>query len=447
MKKNITYLSLLIIALLSFNSCDQEDDLVFTAQEPVEGVSFSNSFSEEYILNKNASGNLGERFTWEDADFGVPTNVSYELENSIIGNFTDATTVGTTDGNELAVTIGKMLTLAAAAGLDDDPDTPEPNMGKLYFRLKAFVGTEGLPTYSAVQELNVTIPEIIVGGGAFEISSWGVVGSGYNNWGAFEDSPFYTTGDSGVLAAYVTLVDGEIKFRENNDWTNNFGDTGADGVLDAGGDNIVVTAGTYKIIFNTNDNTYAIDPYSWGIVGSGYNDWGGAGPDAKFYYDYTTDTFKVSVQLLDGEIKFRLNNAWDTNYGDTGADGALDAGGDNIVSTAGHYNITLDFNANTFTMESANVLGIVGSGYNDWGGDGPDFSISQVRPDEYVGHIVTLVDGEIKFRANNAWDTNYGDTGADGTLDAGGDNIIVTAGDYHVNLNLADGTYALNKVQ
>ncbi|WP_242094388.1 SusE domain-containing protein [Aestuariivivens sediminicola] len=447
MKKNITYLSLLIIALLSFNSCDQEDDLVFTAVEPVEGVSFSNSFSEEYILNKNASGNLGERFTWEDAYFGVPTNVSYELENSILGDFTDATTVGTTDGNELAVTIGQMLAFATAAGLDDDPDTPEPNMGKLYFRLKAFVGTEGLETYSGVQELNITIPEIIVGGGAFEISSWGVVGSGYNNWGAFEDSPFYTTADAGILAAYVTLVDGEIKFRENNDWANNFGDTGNDGVLDAGGDNIAVTAGTYKITFNTNDNTYTIDPYSWGVVGSGYNDWGGAGPDAKFYYDYSTDTFKVSVQLLNGEIKFRLNNDWGTNFGDTGADGTLDAGGDNIASTAGYYNITLDFNANSFTMEAANVLGIVGSGYNDWGGAGPDFSITQVRPDEYEGDIVTLVDGEIKFRVNNAWDTNYGDTGADGTLDAGGDNIAVTAGAYRVKLNLADGSYALNQVQ
>ena len=70
------------------------------------------------------------------------------------------------------------------------------------------------------------------------------------------------------------------------------------------------------------------------------------------------------MQLLDGEIKFRLNNDWAVNVG--GADGILVDGGDNLVSTAGYYNITLDFNNNTYAIEAANVWGIVGSGYNDW---------------------------------------------------------------------------------
>ena len=110
--------------------------------------------------------------------------------------------------------------------------------------------------------------------------------------------------------------------------------------MEANGDNIVVTAGSYKITINTNDNTYTIEAFSWGIVGSGYNDWGNAGPDAKFFYDYTTDTFKVSVKLVDGEIKFRLNNDWGNNLGDTGDDGTLEANGDNLVVTAGFYDLT-----------------------------------------------------------------------------------------------------------
>jgi hypothetical protein len=272
------------------------------------------------------------------------------------------------------------------------------------------------------------------------------VGSGYNNWGAFADAPFYTTNTDGVYVAYVNLLDGEIKFRENNDWTNNFGDTGVDGTLDAGGDNIVVTAGDYKITLNLNDNTYSIDAFTWGVVGSGYNDWGGAGPDAKFFYDYTTDTFKVGVKLIDGEIKFRLNNDWGTNYGDTGVDGTLDNGGDNIVVTAGFYMITLDFNTNTYTMEEANLWGIVGSGYNDWGAT-PDFILTEVNPGIWVAENVTLLDGEIKFRVNEDWGTNYGDTGVDGILDNGGDNIAVTAGNYIIFLDLTDEsspTYTIN---
>ncbi|NLP56834.1 SusE domain-containing protein [Lutibacter sp. B1] len=273
-------------------------------------------------------------------------------------------------------------------------------------------------------------------------TTWGVVGSGYNNWGAYADAPFYTTSQLNVYVAYATLVDGEIKFREDNAWDHNLGDTGADGTLEDGGDNIMVTAGTYKITMNLNDSTYTIEPFSWGIVGSGYNNWGET-PDAKFYYDYTTDTFKAGVHLVDGEIKFRQNNAWDINYGDTGADGTLEDGGDNIVVTEGYYTVTLDFNSNTYTIEPDDLLGIVGSGYNNWG-ETPDFTLTEVNPDIWVGEIVTLLDGEIKFRVNSAWDTNYGDTGADGTLDNGGDNIVVTAGDYRVMLNLATGTYSIN---
>ena len=41
----------------------------------------------------------------------VPTNVTYQLQKSITGDFTDAETVGATTGNEIAITIGDMLCL------------------------------------------------------------------------------------------------------------------------------------------------------------------------------------------------------------------------------------------------------------------------------------------------------------------------------------------------
>ena len=438
--KNIKILTLLLIAFIGFNACDQDDDLVFTAQEPVDGIVFSNSFLDEYVLTVGASNNLGERFTWQDADFGVPTNTTYELENSILGDFTDATTVGTTDGNELAVTIGNMLAFAEAAGLDNDPNTDMPNTGTLYFRVKGFIGTEGLPTYSAIQELTVVLPEIVEGGGSFEVASWGVVGSGYNNWGAFADGKFYTTAVPGVIVSYVNLVDGEIKFRENNQWGGDLGDANLDGILDADdGNNIAVTAGDYKITIDTNDNSYTIEPFSWGIVGSGFNDWG-ATPDAKLYYDYTTDTFKVGVQLLDGEIKFRMNNTWGGDVGDANNDGILDSDSDNnIAVTAGHYLVTVNLNDMSYSIEPAtNVWGAVGSGYNDWGAT-PDASLTEIQPGVFYAENITMLDGEIKFRMNNNWGGDYGDANADGILDQDSDNnIAVTAGNYVVSIDFND---------
>lgn len=460
--KKLKFIILTFIAVVSFTACETDDDLEFVANE-AEGIEFNTSFLENYVLNATVPNNLAERFTWNSADFGVPTNITYYLQGATMADFSDYTPdvagepslrdLGSTTANPLAneipVTVGQMLALAEVAGLDNDPDSAEPNTGMIYFRLMAVVGDSGLPSYSNIKGLNVELQEQTSGGGSGIMpATWGVVGSGYNDWGnAGPDGQFYTTSETDVFVAYVTLIDGEVKFRENNEWTNDFGDDGADGTLDAGGANIAVTAGDYKITLDLNTNTYTMEAFAWGVVGSGYNDWGNGGPDAKFYYDYTTDTFKVDAQLLDGEIKFRQNNEWTTDFGDNGADGTLDGGGDNIAVTAGHYSITLNFNDNTYTIVAADTWGIVGSGFNDWGNGGPDFTLTQIQPDIYYGDIATLVDGEIKFRVNNDWSSDFGDTGADGTLDAGGDNIAVTAGLYRVWMDVANGTYQLNKIQ
>jgi hypothetical protein len=47
---------------------------------------------------------------------------------------------------------------------------------------------------------------------------------------------------------------------------------------------------------------------------------------------------------------------------------------------------------------------------------------------------LTTQSAQVKFRANNNWDFNFGDTGADGTLEAGGTNISTTAGTYLITL-------------
>jgi hypothetical protein len=253
----------------------------------------------------------------------------------------------------------------------------------------------------------------------------------------------------------VTLVDGEIKFRENDDWSSgtDLGDADGDGVLDQDADNnIAVTAGNYRITINTSSNAYTIEEWSWGVVGSGFNDWGNDGPDGKFYYDYTTDSFKASLRLVDGEIKFRTNNDWGSgdDLGDANGDGILDQDADNnIAVTAGHYLITINFNDNSYSIVERDVWGVVGSGFNDWGGAGPDFAITEIQEGVFIGDLATLVDGEVKFRTNNDWGSgdDLGDANGDGILDQDPDNnIAVTAGNYRVRINLADNSYRLDRI-
>lgn len=446
--KNLKILSLFILAMIGLNSCETEDDIIFIAQEP-DGFALTNTTLPQYILTSSTGSNIGERFTWTPADFGVQTNVSYDLQRSILGDFSDAVLVGTTTGNEIAMTIGQMMAVATEAGLDNNPATPAPNTGSFAVRVRAYVGNGGdTEVFTDAKTISVLLQEASTGGSGISESSWGIIGSAYNDWGdGGSDAKFYTTDTENVFVSYVTLLTGEIKFRENNDWAKNYGDDGADGTLEEGGANITVTEGDYKITMNLNDMTYTMEPFKWGIVGDGYNNWGEDGPDAKFYYDYTTDTFKVGVKLLDGEIKFRKNDEWGTDFGDSGLDGTLDAGGDNIPVTAGHYTVTLDFNSNEYSIEADDIWGIVGDGYNSWGDDGPDFALTEIQPNIWVGDIVTLKDGEIKFRDNNAWNSDLGDDGADGTLEAGGANIPVTAGKYRVSMNLTDNTYTLHKLQ
>lgn len=94
----------------------------------------------------------------------------------------------------------------------------------------------------------------------------------------------------------------------------------------------------------------AIGPASlWGLVGSATtNSWDG--PDMVMY-ESGTDTYGIYAELAEGEMKFRFDNNWDVNLGDSGADGSLEPGGDNIVvPSAGAWYITLDMANSTYTM-------------------------------------------------------------------------------------------------
>ena len=193
---------------------------------------------------------------------------------------------------------------------------------------------------------------------------------------------------------------------------------------------------------------------NWGLVGSAVNGWGGtnrgfsAGNDVPFLSNGQDGMFRAVATLYDGEFKIREDNAWGLNYGDNGADGTLEQNGANIAISAGHY--IIDFDAVNFTITitpAGTVWGVVGSAtLNGWG------SAEDVKlvPDPcndgiYVIKDVVLADGEIKFRQDDAWGVNLGDNGADGTTEANGANIAVSAGTYDMTLDTVNGTYTLTK--
>ncbi len=89
----------------------------------------------------------------------------------------------------------------------------------------------------------------------------------------------------------------------------------------------------------------------WGLVGDATPNGWGTLPDMVMY-ETATDNYAVYAVLADGDIKFRFNNDWGTNYGGSGTDGVL--GGDNITVTAGAYFITMDVANLTYNITPIN---------------------------------------------------------------------------------------------
>lgn len=96
--------------------------------------------------------------------------------------------------------------------------------------------------------------------------------------------------------------------------------------------------GWFKLTANTKALTYTMEPYMIGLVGSATpNGWNS--PDQKMDYDAATGTWKITITLVDGDIKFRLNDGWAWNLG--GTTDKLTVDGANITLTAGKYTIVL----------------------------------------------------------------------------------------------------------
>lgn len=415
--------------------------LILVTTYPVEAPVFESiADGDVFVLTLDSNDAEAVNITWNDPilESSLSVDIDYVLEAAAPNtDFAMPIEGGTVKNmNAISLTHAQLNAVAFQTGI------PVDTAGNLEMRLKSTITDAAsgsiLERISTTVTINVTTYLTVL-----DLSTtWGVVGSAANNWGATPDLPFFKTDTDGVLNAYVNLIDGEFKFREDNDWANNYGsDSSTGGAITSGGGNITVSAGSYKIVLDLNNLTYTIENFSIGIVGGAYNNWG-ATPDFMLEYDQYSDVFRGLVTLIDGEMKFRMNNDWGTNYGDDGADGTLELNGSNIVVTAGIYFATVNMKDLTYTLEPVtHVWGIVGGAYNDWGATADaQFKRDWSKPfnDVWVLDSVTLIDGEYKFRSNNDWGTNYGDDGADGVLELNGSNLNTTAGTYSFVLDFSD---------
>lgn len=362
MKKFSTFL-LTFMAVMGFYACSHDDDVVFVAQPDPEGISFTNTFASSYILTEATLTNLAERFVWNSVDYEVPTNENYELQASITSTFDVPVVLGSTAENNLAVTVQQLWDLAMDAGLDNDPGTPAPNMGSLYFRVVASAGTQGgMEIISETQTLNVVLPEA-TGEEEETFTYFYMVGdataagwsNNNNNTPLFRDpaneNMYYFSGRFAGGASVEGFKLLEILGMWQPQWgVDGSGNLSNSTILGADPSAFPVDSDAYFTFeMNTDDMTYTFTQFDASGAAT-YPTIGLIGSATPTGWDSDTDMvqstfnphiwYMSDVALIDGEIKFRANDAWDVNWGsDTAMTGQGTMGGPNIPAAEGTYDI------------------------------------------------------------------------------------------------------------
>jgi hypothetical protein len=350
--KNITKSLIALFALVAI-SCSVED----VQDRPIiEGIDTpvltAPTGGAAYVLSPATADAQAERFTWNSANYGGDVEVNYKVEIDKKGNsFKTPQELGSVKSqNQTSVSVSKMNTAALTLGAI-------PFSAADYeVRVKSDVG--GNVMYSNVVAIVVTpytteAPKLWIPGSYQAASGYG------SDWTPssapqLASSGYGKTDFEGYV--YLNNATAQYKFTPAANWDAEFGEAGATdgvftGVLKAKpAKNCglpTATAGYYLVKADTDPAklSYSLTATTWGIIGNATP--GGWTTDTPMVYNKDTKKWTVTATLTtqaapDNGLKFRANNDWPINYGDTGNDGILDFDGKNIGTTAGTYLITLD---------------------------------------------------------------------------------------------------------
>lgn len=341
--KNITKSIIALFAVVAL-SCSVED----VQDRPViEGIDSpiltAPSAGAGYVLKPENAAAQAERFTWKSANFGGAVQVNYVVEMDKKGNeFKTPKEIGSASPSENQVSVSVESMNGAALVLKATPFSPI----EFEVRVKATSGT--LPAmYSSVIGIVVTAyttenPKLWVPGGY-------AAASGYpKDWDPATSPQLSASGFGKVdFEGYINFNDAnaEYKFTSFPEWKGEYAAGATAGTLALTGANLKIpAAGYYQIVVDTEKLTYKATATAWGIIGDATP--GGWDNSTAMTYNKTTKVWTLTANLTQKEMKFRANNAWDLNFGDTGANGTMEYGGDNIkVPSAGNYTITFDLSS------------------------------------------------------------------------------------------------------
>ncbi|MFD2574492.1 SusE domain-containing protein [Spirosoma soli] len=324
------------LALAVFTACEKDEDrLVLRQQAPATLTSTAQSVT----LTSADAAKPALTLTWTPPNYGYSNAaVAYALQVIRKGA---ADTIMIDNGTSLSksFTVGELNALMLRAGVQ--PGT----QGQVDISVKSTVVTNTSPArtnFAPAYSNSTTITGTPFSTAPTYPTALYVPGA-YQGWSPDKASSLTLVNSDGSYEGYIYFAAAsEFKLTSAPNWDNTNYGTGGVGKLSTTGGNLSIDSpGYYLMRVDLGKQTWTATKTQWGIVGAATpKGWDASTP---MTYDATSNTWKVTLDLKADDFKFRANDAWDINFGDTKADGILDAGGDNIkVPAAGKYLVTLD---------------------------------------------------------------------------------------------------------
>jgi hypothetical protein len=325
----------LSFVVLSLWSC-KKDGTLATATDGTGGTLKSSATT--VVLDKTMLTTNVVTFTLTNADFGYQAAVTNTLQIS-------------TKGSAFAAAKTKEVILDANTmtknynGFDFNNlllslNLPTTANSDIEIRIKSSISTNTNATYSNVVSM-IAKP--------FPLTSWVYVPGNYQGWDpATADSLVSITGN-GVYVGIIKFDGSNFKVTPAKKWDIAYGTSGGGNLSTSGGDISSVSAGWKLLTIDLNAKVYTIDVAKvWAIIGDATPGNWSTDTDMKYIND-GNGTWKLTTNLVVGEMKFRQDHDWGVNLG--GSAGNLTAGGANIpITVAGNYTITLNTTTNKYTL-------------------------------------------------------------------------------------------------
>lgn len=329
---NMKNLKILILAItgMALWSC-QKDETIATlnasgATSSLKASTASLAIDESMIANTVITFNLTEpNFGFQAAVTNV-LQISTKADNFAVGKVKEFALDSKTfvraykgvDFNNILLS----LSIPTTANTD------------IVVRTKSSISSSVAPVYSNVLTISAR---------PFPLTAWVYLPGAYQGWNPSTADSLVSLTGNGIYTGVIFLDGGNFKVTPAKKWDVAYGSTGGNGISTTGGDIASGVAGPKFVTVDLNANTIdiknAVTVSLWSIVGDATPGGWGTDTNLKSLND-GKNTWRTTVNLVAGKLKFRFKNDWSTNLG--GPLGALTLGGDDIViTTSGSYTITL----------------------------------------------------------------------------------------------------------